>query len=157
MGDRDSLAEFIYLDAGYSLEHPPGPGWLAKSLIGGDVLAYAPADQVIVARPVVVHGRFRILVNRNATPEKMSIGIAREVARWWLSHQQTEVAVGALEALAEALLIPAPAVRWARARSMAVEEIAQAFVCEQDIVQRRLDMVRQYRRSSGVFSLRDAG
>ncbi len=150
MGAYTERVRGLYASAGYSVEHPPGPGAIARRLLGPR--AIQSRSDVVGVRSVVCDssGRWVLLVSRRAPPPTVCFGIARELARWALYRDgHYSFARADLDDFGAQIVLPTAAVVAAVFRDrMTVADVAQQYVCTEELVRRRLN---QLRPQSGAY------
>lgn len=109
--DAEGLAKWIYDAAGFDMADPPGPVRLAKAL-EIDVKTAPRRHLWGHGTKVRIQGRRVIYVAPKLAPEHHAFAVAHEIAEWQLDGREDDETEGLCDAVAAALIAPAPAFRW---------------------------------------------
>jgi hypothetical protein len=130
--DPEGSSSFLYELAGADPSEPPGPVALARAVLGSDGIELVPSRIVMRDAALArVGDRWRIYVRRSLPAERLTFGVAHELAEWLYRSSQDDLLEEACNALAGALIVPAPAFRrvlaWSSDFGEAFRQAAEAY------------------------------
>lgn len=132
------LAAEIYERTGASLDNPPGPVWLARRLLGHDAIR---VEDRAMSDAAMAHerGRWRVVLRRDASPERQLYAIAHELGEWSLREYRGADVEDAANLVAACLIAPWPAfVSAVLALGRDLPALARAFRTSESMVSLRI-------------------